>query len=490
MSRHSYAAAIAAFFLLGACVGSGPDSVGLAPSPPDPDGGGADDSGLAQPPDVEGKATGEMALSLPDGKLTLVRGSTASVKVTLERKGSFAGAVNIAIVGAPAGLTAKPLELASDATTGDLELAVGKDVPQGDLANVHVSASNPALKDRATFPLTAFVRGAPGDIDTSYGDQGVVTLGTLFDIGIPNPTTGEVYFSSSGLKRYRADGTLDASFSGSTITGPLAGNYIYSCDATGTGGEPEAILSARRVSIVTGQADTVFRPVSPTLSGNVSKYDCLASAAGNVALIGASYGATATPAYGHVAWFSPAGAYTTRFSTGSPDDFRVGVFVADGIVVSTTAGIAKIKTGATALDTSFGAGGRVTLAGAGALTSIVEDADKKLLVANATYTARVTAAGSLDGTFVPASTGLAPTPGQARLAVQGDGKILKAVQLGTGDGRACAISRYLPTGALDATFGDQGNALYPVTPCSPALLAVTADKKILVGSPKVLRIWD
>lgn len=32
--------------------------------------------------------------------------------------------------------------------------------------------------------------------------------------------------------------------------------------------------------------------------------------------------------------------------------------------------------------------------------SIVEDADEKLLVANATYTARVTAAGSLDGTFV------------------------------------------------------------------------------------------
>jgi len=491
ISRSSCAFGLSALLVLAAC---GTVSADFPPDDAAPDAGVDDAHGpdAELPPPVDGRATGEMALSLPDGKLTLVRGTTSRVKFTLERKNGFAGAVTISLANAPAGLTAKPLELASDATTGDLELVVGKDVLQGELVGVSVEGSNPGLKDRASFPLAAFVRGAPGEIDTTYATDGVVTLGPL-EFGLAAPGTGEFYTTgASPMKRYRADGTVDPSFSGIGFTeGTLAGNFVYGCSLSfPSGGEPETIVGASRVSILTGQRDTAFGSTSPVLSGNRSKYGCIASAAGNVALLGISYGITFPPYYGNVSWFNSAGTYTTSYSTPTPDDFRTGVFLADGIVVSTTTGIAKLKTGATALDTSFGAGGRVALSSGGRITNILEDADKKLLVANATYTARVTASGSLDGTFVPAATGLTPADAAVRLAVQNDGKILKGVQLGGGDGRACAITRYLPTGALDTTFGNQGSAHYPISPCSPQLLAVTPDGRILVGSPKVLRIWD
>jgi hypothetical protein len=384
------------------------------------------------------------------------------------------------------------MELPVDTTAGKLEITVGKDVPQGELVNVLVEAINTDLKDRATVPLAAFVRGAPGEIDTSYGEQGVVSFAAARR-AFASPATGELYLVDGPLGRYRADGKLDTFTGASASSGgaALAGDFIYQCHAAETGGEFESIVQARRLSLVTGQWDDTYKPTSPVRSGVVSMRACLVSPAGQVALTGASYGQVYPPTYGHVSWFTAAGGYAGDLFIGNPDELGGGVYVADGVVLTTKTGIAKVKTGSTgALDASFGTQGRVEFPGAGPIASIIESSDKKLLVANATYTARLSASGALDASFVAAATGLSPTGTFARLAQQSDGKILKAIQLGSGPGRTCAVSRYLPTGALDSSFGNQGTATYPVSPCSPDILSVLPDQKILVGSPNVLRIWD
>ncbi len=156
----------------------------------------------------------------------------------------------------------------------------------------------------------------------------------------------------------------------------------------------------------------------------------------------------------------PDGGLLAVGSTGTyPDgDFALAKYTPDGL-----------------LDPSFGAGGRVTTdfgsTNDQAYAAAVQP-DGKIVVAGYTFQdftpdwfalARYNADGTLDPTF--GSAGLVkahvgPGADQANeVALQPDGKIVAVgIDRGSPDG-AFAVARFLPTGALDPTFGTGGSVL-------------------------------
>src|SRR6185312_6604307 len=73
--------------------------------------------------------------STPDA-LSLLRGKSVTVRVNLERVGTFAGPVEVTAANLPPGVTCKPITIAANQTSGTLTLQAGKDAR---LANVPIA---------------------------------------------------------------------------------------------------------------------------------------------------------------------------------------------------------------------------------------------------------------------------------------------------------------------------------------------------------------
>jgi uncharacterized delta-60 repeat protein len=156
----------------------------------------------------------------------------------------------------------------------------------------------------------------------------------------------------------------------------------------------------------------------------------------------------------------------TRLSNGtSGSDFLVARFDANG-----------------SLDATFGAGGLVTIdfdhgTGSDQADGIALQSDGSIVVAGTTRgsessseafaVARLTSAGTLDGTFGPGTgqatiefTGSAGDDQAYAVAVQPDDRILIAGSTATANGSDVAIVRLLPNGATDMSFGDAGRVTF------------------------------
>jgi uncharacterized delta-60 repeat protein len=157
------------------------------------------------------------------------------------------------------------------------------------------------------------------------------------------------------------------------------------------------------------------------------------------------------------------------------------------------------------LDTSFGAGGKVTtdfvgqfFSGNDRANALAVQADGKLVAAGvaeipgeATYfaLARYNSDGTLDTTFGTGgkvTTRIADVAMAFALAVQADGKLVAAGwAAGTGTGsRDFALARYTPDGSLDTTFGTGGKVTTDFgggQPDEAHALVVQADGKLVAA---------
>ena len=118
------------------------------------------------------------------------------------------------------------------------------------------------------------------------------------------------------------------------------------------------------------------------------------------------------------------------------------------------------------LDMTFGDNGVVTtdITGYYMPTSVVIDADQRIVVAGSEYDvgtlARYNTDGSLDTTFgvggiQTTSFGSGYAVGHS-VAIQSDGKILVAGRAYNGSNEDFGLARYNTDGSLDSTFGDNG----------------------------------
>ncbi|MFN3564716.1 MAG: hypothetical protein ACK4V1_01855 [Burkholderiaceae bacterium] len=439
-----------------------------------------------------GAPAGTLSLSASSSAVSLTRGASTSLPVTLTPQDGFSGTVSFVLekddgTAAPAGLSVTPSDTTvSGATTVTLTLASTTETPTGSHA-LRLRASGGALAATcgshcADFSLYVAARG---DLDPTFGSGGKVSTSfvTASDLTTDSAdrghalalapdgkivvagttTAGGIFrgFGSSNqnfaLARYNPDGSLDTSFGGSIFSS--GGGKAVTLFADDYNDEARALALAPDGKIVAagltakgtdsrfalarynadGALDATFgsdgRVVTPIGSTNSSAYAVALAPTGKIVVAGYSY-------------------------NGTNFDFALARYNADGT-----------------LDTTFGSGGKV-LTPIGASDEIAYALalapDGKLVVAGYSHSgtkfdfalARYNADGTLDPTF--GSGGKVLTPIGAghdyafALALAPDGKIVVVGMSSNGGNADFALARYNADGSLDTTFGSGGKVVTPI----------------------------
>jgi len=355
-------------------------------------------------------------------KLQLVQGSSTKLRVNVERLSGFSGTVQLSLSGLPEGVSAAPVTVAAGAAFAEFTLVAQAAAPHtlpttiqltaraafGAPVTLAAGAANAALEAVDSTSLTLTVRGVPGSMDTSFGGGTQITQvansedyahAVALQADGKILTAGTTAISAGtvvALTRHLRDGGLDPRFGN-------GGKVITQVGARGD--------SARAVAV---QAD------------------------GKIVVAG---------------WTD---------ASGIDANFLVLRYRTDGT-----------------LDPGFADGGRFILPiGAGngtdrAYALAIQD-DGKIIAAGTTLTStsttgqdfalvRLNTDGSLDRSFGNGGTVITP------MTANSGGDIVYALALPVIDGqqRILAVggegdfhaARYLPNGALDASFGSGGKAV-------------------------------
>jgi uncharacterized delta-60 repeat protein len=170
----------------------------------------------------------------------------------------------------------------------------------------------------------------------------------------------------------------------------------------------------------------------------------------------------------------------TRFDPGSSDDFVLARYSASGALDPTFDGDGKVTTdfggrSDGADDVAIQADGKIVAAGSG-FPAQIRPLDFAL--------ARYNRDGTLDGTFGDGGKVLTTFEPNSidranAVVIQPDGKIVAAGS--TRRGGEFAVARYLPNGSLDASFGEDGLVVTPISAGIVFDLAVQPDGKLVAA---------
>jgi uncharacterized delta-60 repeat protein len=459
-------------------------------------GDGGDDEGG----DGGGGETGAFSITAAAERLFVRQGESASVDVTVTRDDDFREPITVALDGLPDGVTADPVTVEVSETSTSLTITAEGGATQGAL-ELEVSAAAGELV--RTSPLRLVVAGSAGTLDSSFGTGGklthrfgdgdsiggnvaiqedgkLVVAGFVFD----NPASTQQAFAI----RVDAAGALDDSFgSGGAATPGIGQASTHETVASLRGGRILAggTLSQPGTDLTIfaytpeGDLDTTFgmngtaalEQVLPGGSAGVARILELEDDA--ILAVGAASQGSGTPLL-RVARLSAEGNLDSGFDISEPLlEPKTALLDREGrlLVAGQKSGkefpsfIARYLPDGT-LDATFGEGGVVEAnvsTTVEEVTGLVQLEDGKLLAighagTDGTVTlARYSAAGVPDLTFgdggtISAAIGLVTTNGaildeQGRVIVAGRSSSLPTV------------ARFLPSGALDRSFGDAGMAV-------------------------------
>ena len=330
------------------------------------------------------------------------------------------------------------------------------------------------------FALSASISAAPGDLDPTFGNGGIVITNRRNGNGNGNNlyaahamaiqpdgkivVVGEAFTNESdswdfAVVRYNPDGSLDNSFGGGIVNTPI------------------------------GNSQDIAHSVAIQTDGKIVVAGSTCSGVGTFGCTGFSFA---------VVRYNPDGSLDTSFNgtgivstpAGNSDSGASDLAIqADGKIV--VAGISgNFHAGGSgngnfaivrynpdgSLDTSFNSSGKV-ITQVGYARSVAIQADGKIVAAGSTgnlldsyfVTVRYNPDGSLDtslnGTGIVITSVGGSGSGAADLAIQTDGKIVVAGDslAAAGNWRTAdfAILRYNPDGSLDTSFGGTGKILIP-----------------------------
>jgi len=434
-----------------------------------------DDTKDSTPP-----AQGRFLLSVEGDKLPIAQGGTESLRVTVERKNGFEGAVSIVASALPAGVTCEDATIAADETEVTLELNADMSAPHSLPTNVKISGKAGKLSDARDVTVTVY--GAPGSVDTSFeGGKVMVPVGgaDAYAYAMVAQADGKLLVAGTShehggdfaLLRLTRDGVIDESFGkqGLVTTEVGAGADVARAVAVDTQGR---IVVAGTAD---GSAKLDFAVVRYLATGEID--DSFGDHGKTIVSVGedadTAY-AIALQADGKIV----VGGDSNRGSSQTGIDFALVRLNDDGN-----------------LDQDFGAKGVVTtsIASFGGRDSIYALAlqtvagEERIVAAGGEgdfSLARFRADGSLDATFGKqgkVQSVFGSTIGAARgLAVTADNELVVA-------GHAqhdFALAKLSQTGALVPSFGEQGKVVTAVSKDNwdeATGIALDADGKVLVA---------
>jgi uncharacterized delta-60 repeat protein len=461
----------------------------------------------------------DVASSAPDFEIlraeaSVVQGRSADVDVKVVRKGGFTGAVSLALLGLPSGVTAAtPIVVPAGASATKVTLSADTLGAQGTTgATIEGSNAEGMLKKSSSF--TVQVRGAPGTVDTTFGTKGRVELkvpglssadaiellsdGKILVAGVhlQSPNVG---FS---LTKLDASGAVDASFGvGGTAVfllgaGGLNGSVRMdliresTAGALYVGGSVRLPASSMRLFKVSaaGVQDLAFKPTVAEADG---LFDLRIQAGGNVdALIDA-----ASAPKRLIFDTSGSVASTPAFTVTSP---KGACFAPDGGlwelgVLSSGTGLAQARyTSAAGVqganfvatnDLGFGSAPVIRCAPTGDAVTLATRTN------NTAFVSKVKQSGQADSAFGTAGE-LFVQKSFANYAMDSAGQIVTATQA-----VPLSIARLTVTGSVDASFGASGIAALGNTETqSRPQLKFTKDTIVVNATEReravLYRIWQ
>ena len=473
------------------------------------------DAGVEADGGITGEPGDDSILLHPVGATaTIMQGNSATVTVSIERGKDQYLPVTVKVTGLPDGVTAPVLSIAG--LSGDLVISASPAAVQG-TGTVTIEAS--VGTQTLTTPLKILVRGVPGAVDTTWGSAG--TVRSLSGVGQHSGLYSQIgdcvlapddsiYCVGGGLDasslefsrgvHILASGTIDSAFAGGgtaelTAKSPHAIAVQSDGKVIVTGGYDDSGSNGKfylRRFTTAGALDPDFvgmdsggPAVGGALSGNSGGVYGVALRKDGDIFVAWDNNDAGTPRNAVARFLStgnaPAGyglggAGATRSGVGFPigiavrsggpsDGNTVSMFVdQDGHVLAiqllgTTGAVDSAFNGGTAVSISLPGVQRPKTGAQG----MVQLADGSLLAPfrapDGIYLVKLGPTGAAPPGFGTAGlAGPFDVPGDTTgIAVQGDGKVLVALDTG-------GLLRFTAGGVIDTTFGNQGVVTTPLDP--------------------------
>jgi uncharacterized delta-60 repeat protein len=486
----------------------GAASVDPANDPAGNDGGtgSGNDGGTGPGTDGGPNPTSNAAFDLAVASRAVIRaGVPTIVDVTLKRTGSAPAPVTITVKALPAGVTASPLTIAANETTGKLSLQATGALPATG-GPIEVDGTSGSLVRSATMKL--LFAGAAGTLDGSFGASGtavIATTGTPSALAVQSDAkilVGGGDADLATITRFSEDGVVDTTYgTAGTVTLPVTGGTKVKFLALAIDSQGRAVAVGQYLNAVTtynrvvvarftsaGVLDTTFGTGGTYLPGGfdgavdpaTDRYETPGSIlvqpdgklVYSVGLAGASFLRRLTTAGAPNEGFGTAGV-ASDIAGGGTMRSRASL-LADGTILSTSSTSAVHWSSAGVLDTTFGTGGHA-YTGALAVGVAVQPGLGILVVSNGatvgpTTIRRLSMTGILDPTFATAgiftfgtdNASGAPfvdTTGYVgpRFVIDEKGRII-FTRHENATKKAIAPIRLTAAGALDPDFGTGGIA--------------------------------
>ena len=354
------------------------------------------------------------------------------------------------------------------------------------------------------FALATSISAAPGDLDPTFGNGGIVIGGVPYTLanaeGMALQADGKIVVVGDAydfrVARYNPNGSLDTSFGGGgvVVTPGIGSAYSVAIQADG-----KIVVAGGGFAVVrynpNGSLDTTFNGtgiVSTQINNGSSHARSVAiQSDGKIVVAGDNSTGPFTLAFAIVRYntngsldtsFDNDGIVTTQVGSGFEVSGAEAVAIqADGKIVAAGYYNGLVRYNADgSLDTTFNGTGIVTTPGRGA-SSVAIQADGKILTTGGNGLVRYNANGTPDTSF-GGTGGVAVGIGVSSVAIQADGKIVAA----GGTYSAFAVTRLHGNGSPDTSFGGTGTVITPFDPqvysyVGASAVAIQPDGKIVAA---------
>jgi hypothetical protein len=493
-------------------------------SAPTPSEDGGIDAGAAE-------ASGAVGISFKfaAGPLYLIQTRDTDVAFEIERQPGSTGPVVVTVSNLPKDASAAPVTIPAGETKGKVVITVAASTPQGPAA-LDFAALESGPNGASTKTIrSAYVRGLPGTLDTTFGTMGIQTAiytktshtGTISDaavseddsIFITGKREGAGAVKSIAVTKLKSTGAaFDTTFAASGIYvtgGALVESAVALHDPSSALKGVVDVMSGSPQTITLHRLDASGIPVSTFNGGNkvdavvpnhsmASGQQIVSLPDGDILLL-AYY---ATPGAFAVSRWKANGTLAIYGSSGACRIDATGTGMAlgttarmipraDGSVVvlfSLGSGYAiKVCTASGNIDTLIGTPpNHFVVAGSGSVTSVSPTATGGFVVLSTkadTFTQwrRFDANLAADTTIGASGDVATPGPGAAAILASGDG-----VLTGRGQIEFFRIVRQKSDGSTDTAFGNQGTLSISVAGVNAAtlvkLVAQTDGRIVAAGS--------
>jgi uncharacterized delta-60 repeat protein len=457
---------------------------------------------------VGGEARGDVDLAVPKG-LLLVHGQSLVVDVAVTRKPPFTKGMTITPRGLPAGLAAPPVDITPNDVSAKLTLTVSASVAQGALTGVTFEATSEGALIGKTA-VDGFVRGAPGELDTTFGNSGQVDLGTDFN-GLAMRADGSFYvlesLNQSAVRRYSKDGALDTTFGTAGVYTPGAATpmtaiawkdpYLFVAGSTGVAPLKwyvRRLTADGKVDAAYGAGGTYER----TSAAAPNQLRGLAIGPNGEALLAGGIGFLGT-----LVPVTPQGTGIGQTEWNPPQVLSAALFDgARSVAIGDLGAVTRAISSNQMFDGDFADNGMMSTYTGASLVSLVADGPGKYVIGGldtATqqlFVERVDAPqvgkAKMDLTFNDVGyllSGITTSAGGGNIALAADRKILQTGTVSVGPAYRCVLVRYTTSGKLDATFGKDGSSTPAIDECYAGQVATQPDGRIVMSGRRLLRFW-